>query len=281
LLVVISIIAILASMLLPALGKTRETARRSVCTNNLGQLGVMGQMHANDHDGWFPVAHRTEVNRMGWICVWDTNSDPENDRWTTACWGSSNQNNYAAYQDAWKVCGTPYQTWQSYGLTNDLVMCPSARRIAWTHVNGQMGNYDIASGEPFFHANSWMGPNVGTTYITYGGIQNRTCWITANNWQEIAPAHKTTDGNLDKKILASDAVWTDPYPSNTNDRYINHPETSSQMRPDFQARVFADGHVDHAPPYPAGPLPTTNSSGPYTPDFAPKNDMVFYWEPPQ
>jgi len=54
LLVVISIIAILASLLLPALSRGREMARRTVCINNLRQIAGAAHMYASDFGGALP-----------------------------------------------------------------------------------------------------------------------------------------------------------------------------------------------------------------------------------
>ncbi len=55
LLVVISIIAILAAMLLPALGRAREHARRAACMSNLKQVQMANMMYADDADQMFPA----------------------------------------------------------------------------------------------------------------------------------------------------------------------------------------------------------------------------------
>jgi prepilin-type processing-associated H-X9-DG protein len=54
LLVMIAIIAILAGMLLPTLGKAKEKARKISCYNNLKQMGLAMQMYADEFNGRIP-----------------------------------------------------------------------------------------------------------------------------------------------------------------------------------------------------------------------------------
>ncbi len=55
LLVVVAIIGILAAILLPALSKARESARKTQCTSNLKQIGLGLIMYGNDNDEAFPT----------------------------------------------------------------------------------------------------------------------------------------------------------------------------------------------------------------------------------
>ncbi len=84
LLLVIAIIAILAAMMLPALGRAKQRAWATSCLNHVKQIGVATRMYADDHGDALPQSAHTGqswVNTLQpyckgtnlWRCPRDTN----------------------------------------------------------------------------------------------------------------------------------------------------------------------------------------------------------------
>src|SRR5690606_27489202 len=91
LVVVVAILAILASMLLPAISKARERGRAIVCVSNMRQLGLGLISYSSDHDEALPQYYGASVNEISlereWFRLWkgyvgsgDLHADPNQER---------------------------------------------------------------------------------------------------------------------------------------------------------------------------------------------------------
>ena len=70
LLVVIAIIALLMSLLMPALGRARRQAQAVICQSQLGSWGLALQLFAHDNDGYFLKSVTFEtLNAADWWMV--------------------------------------------------------------------------------------------------------------------------------------------------------------------------------------------------------------------
>ena len=85
LLVVVMIIAILAALVLPALGKAKERGQCIACCNNVRQLSLAWSVYADEHEGRLAYnlamtgsSFRTNMNWVNDVLSWDLNPDNTN-----------------------------------------------------------------------------------------------------------------------------------------------------------------------------------------------------------
>ena len=121
LLVVIAIIALLMSILMPALARVRKQARGVICLSNLNQFGKCYAMYAGDWDGSTP---------RGW---WQSG--------TTVTGAPLNPRDY------WMHALEKY-----YGLDGDIRCCPSAMKLGSEAGFGPWGGGGNVAG---FDATKW------------------------------------------------------------------------------------------------------------------------------
>jgi prepilin-type N-terminal cleavage/methylation domain-containing protein/prepilin-type processing-associated H-X9-DG protein len=133
LLVVIAIIAILAAMLLPALGKAKLRAERISCINNQKQLTLAWLLYADDNDGKLPPNASTSaaVGSPSWVTgrlTWDLPPS------------APNQDNYNLTNLTESLLG-PYCNRSSgiYKCPGDKMAAAKGVRVRSISMNGMMG----------------------------------------------------------------------------------------------------------------------------------------------
>jgi prepilin-type N-terminal cleavage/methylation domain-containing protein len=145
LLVVIAIIAILATLLFPAVGSALDRGRLASCLQNLKSLGLTMSLYAEDHNGWMPTAAIQQatmvpgfLNYMGrkskadafsaWECPADrklreravltgATSDPDEQHFYS----------YSFLETFMPSCATDTNCTPYYTLTNNY--CPIVQRV--------------------------------------------------------------------------------------------------------------------------------------------------------
>src|SRR5436190_20948488 len=105
LLVVIAIIAILAAMLLPALGKAKLKAQGIQCMNNTRHLMLAWRMYAEDNRDELPFAYATGPNvAYVWVRGYLDETDPRNGE-------NYNANSTIKQSLLWPYCGNSVGIW--------------------------------------------------------------------------------------------------------------------------------------------------------------------------
>ena len=154
LLVVIGIIALLISILMPALGKVRDQANGVKCSSNLRQMMTAALMFAQDHGGRFPGNEGDYGNR-----------DPEK-----RCWIYNGPGGASTGVD-WKLApetGTLFK----YIKDKNLYLCPSRVPGAESVTPGpgySNGKFDYTSIKCFAGARTGTIPNTSVWEVQKTG----------------------------------------------------------------------------------------------------------------
>jgi len=207
LLVVMVIIALLVGLLLPALARAKEEARKTQCRSNLRQIGLGIEMYANDNGGWSPaMSGPLAMNKSGTVrYYWD----PQDatifggmHRWMGMC----SLNATAGHAQWWQARGTAASgaapakpvglglLWSGGYLTQkgaQLFYCPSNKstRFAKEHRYDKMQQYD--DDEPFWTSKGRIvrtdkdgHGDPGAAWSSGGYSQHKGCGTASSNGQE-------------------------------------------------------------------------------------------------
>ncbi|HEX8913675.1 MAG TPA: type II secretion system protein [Humisphaera sp.] len=255
LVVAIGVLAVIISILLPSVARAREQAKRVNCGSNLRQIGVAATAFAQRNNGVFPMTYMMPDVAMKYSfrfpLVVGTDAS------------------YAA-DDRWRTYGTPIQEWKRYGAADEVWGCPTTGR-------------GIRYYEPGAAPPEW-GMIAMTDYMYVGGL----CYSPSNlgkstgRWGIAEPARTLFDKAPAEKILAADAVFYTGGPGYAWDakyarRYqINHPAATDATKVDYQAILYADGHVQSQG---REAYPTPLTTGNYSLRHDGGKGAFFYWGP--
>jgi prepilin-type N-terminal cleavage/methylation domain-containing protein/prepilin-type processing-associated H-X9-DG protein len=180
LLVVIAIIALLMSILMPALGRVRNQAKNVMCQSNLKQLANCFSMYTGDNEGYFQEGYMGKSN-----C--ETAGTLDSSNW-------------------WCNAIRPYYS------DPEVCVCPMASKFGTEIGRGDIGGT--------FHAWSTKGflGAAGSVYGSYGingWVENNVCPAESDNTARKRWRHDAVNGAAYIPLILDDQ-WIDGWPHHTD-----------------------------------------------------------------
>jgi|GEM_PF-1163519 len=157
LLVVIGIIAVLVSLLLPALGRARESARAIVCSSNMRQIGAAIMLYAGESKNQLPSLPYSRTVTYDYISA----SGPASFNYTYGDAGGGSP--VFTYSAAYAAYGLWYDL-RRYGITANVSKCPSDS-TRWGSNFSVQGSWSLTS-IPYGSAAALAGAKADTKFAS-------------------------------------------------------------------------------------------------------------------